>query len=146
MSVRSERLDHTCVITLDRPEVRNAVDGPTAAELEAAVVAADVDDDVRVVVLTGAGGTFCAGADLKALASGDESLLPRLERSLDGPLGPTRRSPTKTGWFQVLPSIAGTSATSSYRSAVARTSTSSPRSETISSRSCFGSSSICPFP
>ena len=95
MHVRTERRDHALVITIDRPEVRNAVDGPTALELEAAVREAEADDDVRVLVLTGAGGTFCAGADLKALASGDESLLPRLERTLDGPLGPTRRTPTK---------------------------------------------------
>ncbi|MDX1509952.1 MAG: crotonase/enoyl-CoA hydratase family protein [Nitriliruptorales bacterium] len=95
MPVRTERHDHACVITIDRPQVRNAVDGPTARDLEAAVDAAEADDAVRVLVLTGADGTFCAGADLKALASGDASRLLRLQRTLDGPLGPTRRAPTK---------------------------------------------------
>jgi len=95
MTVAIERRDHACIITIDRPDVRNAVDGPTAAALEKAVNAADEDNEVRVIVLTGAGGAFCAGADLKALASGDKTRVLRLERTHDGPLGPTRRHPGK---------------------------------------------------
>lgn len=95
MAVTSETTGPVAVVTIDRPEVRNAVDGPTGLAIEEAVNAAEHDDDVRVVVVTGAGGTFCAGADLKALASGDESRLPRILRTLDGPMGPTRRHPTK---------------------------------------------------
>ena len=54
------------VVTIDRPEVRNAVDRPTAAALADAFRRFDADDALAVAVLTGAGGTFCAGADLKA--------------------------------------------------------------------------------
>ncbi len=75
------------VITIDRPEVRNAVDGPTAAALADAFRRFDSDDDLSVAVLTGAGGTFCAGADLKAVAGGNGNKV-RLEG--DGPMGPTR--------------------------------------------------------
>lgn len=79
------------VITLDRPERRNAVDSATAVALAVAVEQADADDAVAVIVLTGAGGTFCAGADLKALAEGDR-LDDEGALSADGrgPMGPTR--------------------------------------------------------
>jgi enoyl-CoA hydratase len=76
------------VITIDRPEVRNAVDAATSAALDEAFVAFDADADVAVAVLTGAGGTFCAGADLHAVASGEAAAM------LDapgGPMGPTHR-------------------------------------------------------
>ena len=63
-------VDRTLVVTIDRPEVRNAVDGPTAALLHEAFAAFDADDDLDVAILTGAGGTFCAGADLKGLGEG----------------------------------------------------------------------------
>lgn len=75
------------VITINRPERRNAIDRPTADALEAAFAAFDGDDDVDVAVLTGAGGTFCAGADLKAPAEGNAS---RFEPTGPAPLGPTR--------------------------------------------------------
>jgi enoyl-CoA hydratase len=75
------------VVTLDRPEVRNAVDGPTAAALLAAFEAFDADPDARVAVLYGAGGTFCAGADLQALTDGVPMVL---EEDGPGPMGPTR--------------------------------------------------------
>jgi enoyl-CoA hydratase len=75
------------VVTLDRPEVRNAVDGPTAAALLAAFQAFDADDDARVAVLYGAGGTFCAGADLQALTDGVPMVL---AEDGPGPMGPTR--------------------------------------------------------
>lgn len=75
------------IITINRPEVRNAVDGPTAALLAEAFRAFEQDDDVSVAVLTGAQGTFCAGADLKALSRGEGNTL---SEEGDGPMGPTR--------------------------------------------------------
>lgn len=75
------------VVTLDRPEVRNAVDGPTAAALLAAFEAFDADPGAKVAVLYGAGGTFCAGADLQALTDGVPMVL---EEDGPGPMGPTR--------------------------------------------------------
>ena len=70
MPVRIEHHRRVTIVTIDRPEVRNAVDGETSEALADAFRAFDVDDDRDVAVLTGAGGTFCAGADLKAIASG----------------------------------------------------------------------------
>jgi enoyl-CoA hydratase len=75
------------VVTIDRPERRNAVDGPTAAALADAFRVFDADPDAAVAVLTGAGGAFCAGADLKAIAAGEP---PRVATDGDGPMGPTR--------------------------------------------------------
>lgn len=75
------------VITINRPEVRNAVDGPTAAALEAAFAAFDADADSAVAVLTGAGGTFCAGADLKGIGDGRGN---KVTEHGSGPMGPTR--------------------------------------------------------
>ncbi len=60
------------IITINRPERRNALDNPTASALTRALRAFDADPDARVGVLTGAGGHFCAGADLKALAAGTD--------------------------------------------------------------------------
>ncbi len=70
MSIRYEVDGPVAVVTIDRPEVRNAVDGPTAAELADAFRRFDADDDLLVAVLTGADGTFCAGADLKGVLRG----------------------------------------------------------------------------
>ncbi|MEK6229547.1 MAG: enoyl-CoA hydratase-related protein, partial [Actinomycetota bacterium] len=78
------------VITIDRPEVANAIDGLTAAVLADAFRSFDADDAVSVAVLTGAHGTFCAGADLKAMRSGDPGRITRLAPDGDGPVGPTR--------------------------------------------------------
>jgi enoyl-CoA hydratase len=75
------------IVTIDRPAVRNAVDGPTAAALADAFRRFDADDEAAVAVLTGAGGAFCAGADLKAVAAGRGN---RVESHGDGPMGPTR--------------------------------------------------------
>lgn len=75
------------VITINRPEARNAVDGPTAAALTAAFAAFDADAAVAVAVLTGAGGTFCAGADLKAIGEGRGN---KVTEHGPGPMGPTR--------------------------------------------------------
>ena len=89
--VRYETRPPVAVITVDRPDVRNAVDGPTAADLAAAFRRFEADDSLFVAVLTGAGGTFCAGADLKAIAEGRGN---RVDPDLasDGPMGPSRMS------------------------------------------------------
>jgi enoyl-CoA hydratase len=86
-SVLIQNKDDVIVVTINRPEVRNAVDGPTANELADAFRKFDADEHVKVAVLTGAGGTFCAGADLKAIASGQGN---RMSEEGDGPMGPTR--------------------------------------------------------
>src|SRR5215217_9056402 len=89
--VKYERVGAAAVLTIDRPERRNAVDGPTAELLTEGFRAFEADDEARALVLTGAGGVaFCAGADLKAI----ETFAPRLELP-DGPLGFTRRIPSK---------------------------------------------------
>jgi enoyl-CoA hydratase len=100
-SVRIDRGGEVWVLTIDRPEVRNAVDGPTARALAAAFREFDADAEARVAILTGAGGHFCAGADLRTVASGsspgelgaaDQSLALALDDDMakDGPMGPTR--------------------------------------------------------
>ena len=87
--VRYETRPPVAVITIDRPDVRNAVDGPTAADLAAAFRRFEADESLFVAVLTGARGTFCAGADLKAIAEGRGN---RVDPDLasDGPMGPSR--------------------------------------------------------
>lgn len=87
MTVQIEQFGPVTVVSIDRPERRNAVDGPTAAALEAAFEDFDRDEAARVAVLTGTSGTFCAGADLKAIAEGNGN---RVETSGRGPMGPTR--------------------------------------------------------
>lgn len=79
-------------LTLNRPEARNAIDGATARRLVELFTAFDADAGAHVAVLTGAGGHFCAGADLKALASGDpqQALSVNPDMKAPGPLGPTR--------------------------------------------------------
>ena len=67
-SVRLETRGAVVIVTLDRPQVRNAVDAATAQALADAFRRFDADDELAVAVLTGAQGTFCAGADLKATA------------------------------------------------------------------------------
>lgn len=92
-TVRTDRAgDHgeVLVITLDRPAVRNAVDRPMALALERAVDDAEADASVRVIVLTGAGGAFCAGMDLSGAHRGE---IPVTDRR--GPLGLTAEPPTK---------------------------------------------------
>ncbi len=75
------------IVTINRPERRNAVDGPTAALLADAFRAFAADDGASVAVLTGAGNVFCAGADLKAVAEGRGN---RVVLDGDGPMGPSR--------------------------------------------------------
>lgn len=86
-TVLVEREGPVTVVTINRPERRNAVDGPTAATLAGAFRAFDADPGAAVAVLTGAGGAFCAGADLKAIAAGAPL---RVAPDGDGPMGPTR--------------------------------------------------------
>ncbi|MFT4265271.1 MAG: crotonase/enoyl-CoA hydratase family protein [Nocardioides sp.] len=75
-SVLVERRDRIQVITINRPEARNALDGATSRAIAAAVDELDGDDELRVGVLTGAGGTFCSGMDLKAFLRGDSPGIP----------------------------------------------------------------------
>ncbi len=92
MSVRVEQSGVVTTIVLDRPKVRNAIDRRAAEALVAAVRAFEADDEAKVAVIAGDHGTFCAGADLGAIAAGRAN---RVERGGDGPLGPTRMVPRK---------------------------------------------------
>ena len=87
MTVRVLRHERVTTVILARPERRNAIDRATADALAEAFRAFDADPDQDVAVLWGEGGTFCAGADLQALATGDGN---RVQADGDGPLGPTR--------------------------------------------------------
>ncbi|MFI9168992.1 crotonase/enoyl-CoA hydratase family protein [Streptomyces lincolnensis] len=100
MPVRTERVGHVTTVVLSRPAVRNAVDGPTAAELTAAFRRFEADEEARVAVLWGEGGTFCAGADLKALGTERGN---RVAEDGDGPMGPTRLRLSKP----VIAAVAG---------------------------------------
>jgi enoyl-CoA hydratase len=86
-SVETARSDNILTVTINRPDVRNAVDAATAAALAEAFRSFDADEELHVAILTGAGGTFCAGADLKAIAAGQPNAL---SEEGDGPMGPTR--------------------------------------------------------
>ncbi len=100
MSVRTETNGHVTTIVLSRPEVRNAVDRATADALAAAFRAFEAEDAARVAVLWGEGGTFCAGADLQAVARGEGN---RIAPEGDGPMGPSRMLLTKP----VIAAVAG---------------------------------------
>ncbi len=89
-TVLVDRRGPVTVITLNRPERRNAVDQPTAELLEQVVDAFEADEEARVAVITGAGGTFCAGMDLKAAAQGQFAMTER-----GGPLGIAARPLSK---------------------------------------------------
>jgi enoyl-CoA hydratase len=80
------------VVAISRPDRKNAVDSRTAIELREAFEAFEVDDKASVAILTGTGGTFCAGADLKAMADGDRR---PVRDNGPGPMGPTRLDLTK---------------------------------------------------
>jgi enoyl-CoA hydratase len=99
-AVRVDRSGQVTTVILDRPEVRNAVDGPTAAALAEAFADFDADSDAAVAVLFGAGGTFCAGADLKAMGSGRGN---RTEPDGAAPMGPSRMRLSKP----VIAAVAG---------------------------------------
>jgi enoyl-CoA hydratase len=87
VTVRSSRAGGVVTVLIDRPERRNAVDGPTAAALAQAMRDFDADPDAAVAVLAGAGGTFCAGADLHAYGTERTN---HVATAGDGPMGPTR--------------------------------------------------------
>jgi enoyl-CoA hydratase len=99
-AVRVERAGAVTTIILHRPEARNAVDGPTAEALADAFRAFEADGDARVGVLWGDGGTFSAGADLKAILGERRN---RLAVEGDGPMGPTRMAIAKP----VIAAVAG---------------------------------------
>jgi enoyl-CoA hydratase len=86
-TVRVEKNGPITIVTIDRPEVRNAVDEPTREALADTFRTFDADDTANVGILTGAAGVFCAGADLKAFAAGKKR---RRTEDGDGPMGPTR--------------------------------------------------------
>ena len=88
MTVEVSRRGPVTLVSLDRPEVRNAVDGEHAQALHDAFTAFDADPEASVGVLYGAGGSFCAGADLKSVAAGTMPVWPPGEGR--GPMGPTR--------------------------------------------------------
>ncbi len=94
-SVLFETDGPVCVVTINRPQKRNAVDGITAAALRDAFRRFEADDALRVAILTGAGGSFCAGADLSAVED------PARRHELDpegggtGPMGPSRMALSK---------------------------------------------------
>ena len=88
MTVEISRTGPVTTVVLNRPHARNAVDGPTARALYAAFEEFDADDTAAVAVLCGAGGTFCAGADLKAI--GTENTNPTHPDTALAPMGPTR--------------------------------------------------------
>lgn len=100
MLVLTKKKGPVTTIIINRPEVRNAVDGLTAEALVAAFKAFDADPEARVAVFTGAGGTFCAGADLKALSQGSPN---RLAEDGAGPMGPSRMFLSKP----VIAAVAG---------------------------------------
>lgn len=101
MSIQQAIQGAVGIVRLDRPEVRNAVDRPTAAALADAIATLDARDDLAALVLSGTGGTFCAGADLHALDDPDRRN--RLTRDAHGPMGPTR----STTRLPVLAAIEG---------------------------------------
>ena len=89
--VHYERRGSAALLSIDRQERRNAVDGPTAVALHEAYLRFEADEEARVLVLTGAGGvSFCAGADLKSIETFDERLT-----APEGPMGFTRLTPLK---------------------------------------------------
>jgi enoyl-CoA hydratase len=100
MAVRVERNGPVTTVILDRPEVRNAVDGPTAQALADAFGAFEADEQARVGVLWGAGGAFCAGADLRAVGTNRGN---RVAPDGDGPMGPSRMLLSKP----VIAAVAG---------------------------------------
>jgi enoyl-CoA hydratase len=103
--IRVERDGPVTVVSIDRPERRNAVDAAAAAALADAFRAFDRDPGASVAVLTGAGGAFCAGADLKAIAEGRP---PRVAADGDGPMGPTRLRLAKPALAAIEgPAVAG---------------------------------------
>jgi enoyl-CoA hydratase len=86
-TVRFDTQDRIAIVTIDRPDRRNAVDRPTAEALADAFRRFDAESSLDVAILTGAGNCFCAGADLRAIGEGKPN---RIEEGGNGPMGPTR--------------------------------------------------------
>lgn len=87
-TVLTQRDGEILIVTINRPQARNAVDSVTAAALTDAFDGFDKDQTLSVAILTGAQGTFCAGADLREVATGSRKLTPT---DAEGPMGPSRR-------------------------------------------------------
>jgi enoyl-CoA hydratase len=102
MSVRIEKNGPVTTVIMSRPEVRNAVDAPTARALADAFRAFEDDEEARVAVLWGEGGIFCAGADLTGLMTERRNIM-NPEMSTDGPMGPSRMLLSKP----VIAAVAG---------------------------------------
>ncbi|MEM9520773.1 MAG: crotonase/enoyl-CoA hydratase family protein [Actinomycetota bacterium] len=107
-TVLTERRGDILIVTINRPEVRNAVNSPTARRLGQTFVDFDNDDSLKVAVLTGANGTFCAGADLKSVGDGTFEPTPPPTTPIDphdamGPMGPSYLRLTKP----VIAAVAG---------------------------------------
>ncbi|MHA1384226.1 MAG: crotonase/enoyl-CoA hydratase family protein [Candidatus Helarchaeota archaeon] len=100
MGIRVEKKEHVTTIIIDNPEVKNAVDGPTAKALADAFRKFEEDNNALVAVLWGDHGCFCSGANLKAILEGRGN---KLEKTGDGPMGPTRMILSKP----VIAAIAG---------------------------------------
>ena len=100
MVVLIERKYPIYTVIINNPKVKNAVDGPTAKELADAFREFENDDKAEVAVLWGANGTFCSGANLKAIADGYGN---QIEKGGDGPMGPTRMRLSKP----VIAAVAG---------------------------------------
>lgn len=92
-TITMERRGAVFVVTINRPEVRNAIDGPTATALAQAFRLFEADDALAVAILTGAGDTFCSGADLTAIARDERTL--RVVETGDAPLGVSRMALSK---------------------------------------------------
>jgi len=101
-------VDGVLVVTIDRPETRNAVNQEVAEAVAAAMERLDADPDLRVGVLTGAGGTFCAGMDLKAFVRGERPIIPGrgfaglVERGPDKPLIAAVEGYALAGGFEIV--------------------------------------------
>src|ERR1019366_7602312 len=103
-TVLVEREGPVTIVSINRPHCRNAVDGATALKLFDAFLAFDTDVEASVAVFTGAGGTFCAGADLKAVASGD----PNRKGGMGGNTWSPRRGPGPCGFpSRLIPASEG---------------------------------------
>jgi crotonobetainyl-CoA hydratase len=108
--VEVERRDRVAIVTLNRPEARNAVNGDLAQAMEAILDDLEPDDSITVVVLTGAGSTFCAGADLKKVAKGQGGELATkrggfggiVTRGFSKPLIAAVNGPALAGGFEIV--------------------------------------------